>query len=169
MLQPRFQVSLVAEEQLLHCFSGLRANFAKFSFQNTHSGPPSESLATARITVTRSGPPSLWRHGLSHSGSRAARVTHCDLSQSSKRSGQPCSLVPARVTRSGPPLMEDLYEFLIEFMGAVRRRTISDGARPFFPFCSRATCLTVSRSIWQSYNANTCHLDTHIWNLDPIG
>ena len=30
---PRFQVSRAAEEQVLHCFSGLRTKFAKFSFQ----------------------------------------------------------------------------------------------------------------------------------------
>ena len=28
-------------------------------------------------------------------------------------------------------MMEDLYEFLIEFMDAVRRRAIYDGGRPF--------------------------------------
>ena len=39
----------------------------------------------------------------------------------------------------------------------VRRRALSDGARPFCRCCSRAICLTVSRSIWQSYSANTCH------------
>ena len=54
--------------------------------------------------------------------------------------------------------MEDLYEFLIEFMEAVRQRAVSDGARPFCSCCSRATCPTVSRSIWQSYSANTWHL-----------
>ena len=50
-------------------------------------------------------------------------------------------------------LMEDLYEILIEFMGALRRRAVSDKARPFCLCCSRATCLTVSLSIWQSYAA----------------
>ena len=41
-----------------------------------------------------------------------------------------------------------------------RRRAVSDGGRPlaFCRRCSRATCLTVSRSIWQSYSAKTCHL-----------
>ena len=55
-------------------------------------------------------------------------------------------------------MMEDLYEFLIEFMALLRRHTVSDGTRPFCSCCSRATCLTVSLSIWQSYSANTCHL-----------
>ena len=32
MQRPRFQVSRAAEEQILHCFSGLSENFAKFSF-----------------------------------------------------------------------------------------------------------------------------------------
>ena len=54
-------------------------------------------------------------------------------------------------------MMEDLYEFLIEFMALLRRHTVSDGTRPFCSCCSRATCLTVSLSIWQSYSA-TCHL-----------
>ena len=47
---------------------------------------------------------------------------------------------------------------LTELMGAVRRRAVSERARPFRRCCSRATCLTVSLSILQSYNANTCHL-----------
>ena len=58
-------------------------------------------------------------------------------------------------------MMEDLYEFLIEphgIHGTVRQHTVSDGARPFCRCWSRATCLTVSLSIWQSYSANTCHL-----------
>ena len=58
-------------------------------------------------------------------------------------------------------MMEYLYEFFIEFMGAVRRRAGSDGGRagrPFCRCCSRATCLTVSLSIWQSHSANSCHL-----------
>ena len=58
-------------------------------------------------------------------------------------------------------MMEDFYEFILEphwIHGAVRRRAVSDGARPFCRCCSRATCLTVSLSIWQSYIANTCHL-----------
>ena len=33
MQLPRLQVLQAAEEQILHCFSGLSANFAKFSFQ----------------------------------------------------------------------------------------------------------------------------------------
>ena len=47
-------------------------------------------------------------------------------------------------------MMEDFYEFIIEphwIHGAVRRRAVSDGARPFCRCCSRATCLTVSLSI----------------------
>ena len=39
MQRPRFQVSRAAEEQILHCFSGLRANFAKFSFQKYPQRP----------------------------------------------------------------------------------------------------------------------------------
>ena len=47
-------------------------------------------------------------------------------------------------------MMEDFYEFILEphwIHGAVRRRAVSDGARPFCRCCSRATCLTVSLSI----------------------
>ena len=47
-------------------------------------------------------------------------------------------------------MMEDLYEFIIEphrIHGAVRRRAVSDAARPFCRCCSRATCLAVSLSI----------------------
>ena len=33
-------------------------------------------------------------------------------------------------------MMEDLYEFLIEFMGAVRLCAVSDGGRPFCRCCS---------------------------------
>ena len=47
---------------------------------------------------------------------------------------------------------------LIESIGAVRWPAVSDRARPFCHCCSRATCLTVGLSIWQSYSANTCHL-----------
>ena len=52
--QPRFQVSRVVEEQILHCFSGLRANFAKFSFQKYPRRPaitrrgPSHTLAPCK-------------------------------------------------------------------------------------------------------------------------
>ena len=39
--------------------------------------------------------------------------------------------------------MQDLYEFFFEFMGAVRRHAVPDGARPFCRWCcSRATCLS---------------------------
>ena len=55
-------------------------------------------------------------------------------------------------------LMEYLNEFLIEFMGVMRRRAVSDRARPSCRCCFRATCTTVSLSIWQSYSAKTCHL-----------
>ena len=56
--------------------------------------------------------------------------------------------------------MDNLYEFFIEFIGAVRGRAVSDRARPFCHCCSRATCFTqaASWSIWQSYSANTCNL-----------
>ena len=71
MLQPRFQVLLAAEdsEQVLHRASGLRANFANLGFlsKKTRSGP--SSLAAAR--VTRSGPPSLWRHHRRHGPSHS--------------------------------------------------------------------------------------------------
>ena len=39
MQRPRFQVSRAAEDQILHCLSGLRANFATFSFQNYPQRP----------------------------------------------------------------------------------------------------------------------------------
>ena len=39
MQRPRFQVSRAAEDQILHCLSGLRANFAKFSFQKYPQRP----------------------------------------------------------------------------------------------------------------------------------
>ena len=62
--------------------------------------------------------------------------------------------------------MEDLFEFFIEFMGAVRGRAVSDGTKLFCSCCSRATCLTVPVrwSIRQSNSANTCHLGliTHL-------
>ena len=64
-------------------------------------------------------------------------------------------------------MIEDLHELLIEFMGAVCRCAVSDGAGPFCSCCSRDTCLTISLSIWQkaarSYSANTYHtgLITH--------
>ena len=106
MLRPIFQVSRAAEEQVLHCFSGLRAKFAKFSFQKysqrptiTRRGPshsqrpaftlapwPSESLRLAQpveLTVTR-----VTRHA-----QRPARLT---------RPGSSHSQRPA-VTRRGPP------------------------------------------------------------------
>ena len=47
-------------------------------------------------------------------------------------------------------MMEDLYELLIEphwIHGAVHRRAVFDGARPFCRRSSRATCRTVSLSI----------------------
>ena len=48
-------------------------------------------------------------------------------------------------------------EFSIEFIGAARGSAVSDRAGPCCS-CSRATCLMVSRSDWQSYSTNTCHL-----------
>ena len=37
--RPRYQVSRAAEDHILHCLSGLRANFAKFSFQKYPQRP----------------------------------------------------------------------------------------------------------------------------------
>ena len=62
-------VSRAAEEQVLHCYSGLRVNFAKFSFQK---------YSWQRPAVTRRGPslnhlqrPAVTRRGPSHSGLRS--------------------------------------------------------------------------------------------------
>ena len=49
-------------------------------------------------------------------------------------------------------------EFSFEFIVVVGGRTVSDGASPSSSCCSRATCLTITFSVWQSYSANTCHL-----------
>ena len=70
---PGFQVSQAAEERVLHCFSVLRLNFAKFSFQKYSRWP-----AVTRLL------PSL-SHSQRPTVTRSARV--------------PCA---ARATRSGP-------------------------------------------------------------------
>ena len=113
MQQPRLQVSRAAENQILHCLSGLRANFAKFSFQKYPQRPAitrrgqSHTLTPwpvtqarlaqhVELTVTRDGHLSrtarLIRPGPSHS--QQPTVHH---------SPQRASLAAARVTRSGPP------------------------------------------------------------------
>ena len=110
MQRPRFQVSRAAEDQSLHCLSGLRANFAKFSFQKyqqrpaiTRSGQShtltpwlvTQARLAQHVVVTRSGPPSLaaarlnrrgpgTRSGPSHLDGAAARL---------------CSLQPASLTQ----------------------------------------------------------------------
>ena len=60
------------------------ANFAKFSFQKYSQRP----AITRAARVTRSNPPSLWRHGgmarLGVTQARAARGTYCDPSHSSR-------------------------------------------------------------------------------------
>ena len=117
--RPRFQPinfqpeASRAAEQVLHCFSGLRANFER-------QKNPKELAAARRLSPRpETGPESL-AAARRHSGAMprvtraaaAARVTHGDPSHSPgralpavTRSGQPGSLAPARVTRrgSGPP------------------------------------------------------------------
>ena len=123
-------VSRAAEEQVLHCYSGLRVNFAKFSFQKysqrpavTRRGPSLSglpSLAAARVTqacaarVTRRGPihsprprPAVTRSASfarpvpSHSP-RPTVTRSCLPFITLRAAGRPASLVAARATHRGP-------------------------------------------------------------------
>ena len=91
MQWPRFQMSQAAEDQNLHCLSGLRANFAKFSFQKYPQRP------------------AITRRGQSHTltpwpvtQARLAQHVELTVTRVTTHSGQPGSLAPARVTRSSP-------------------------------------------------------------------
>ena len=103
MQRPRFPVTVsrVADDQILHFLSGLRANSQSFLSKNTRSGSP--SLAAARVTLLRHGPTQT----RSHSGpARAARRTYCDPSHSSRTAASPAHHSPRpesfRLTHPGP-------------------------------------------------------------------
>ena len=107
-------LAVSAEDQNLHCLSGLRANFAKFSFQKYPQLPAitcrgqSHTLTPWPVTQAR-----LAQHveltvtRVTHHAQRQARLIRPGPSHSQQpavhHSPQPASLAAARVTRSGPP------------------------------------------------------------------